>query len=283
MPKIAVVTDSTSDLSAQTAAEQGITIVPLLVIHEDRSYLDGVDITSETFYPLLKEGNRLPTTSQPSPHEFEKVYRRLLETADEIVSIHICGGLSATVESARTAASAVAPDRICVLDSGFVSYALALQALEAARLARCGAAVQDISSAVSRLKDKTELVFTLDTLEYLHKGGRIGKVSALMGAVLGIKPVIRMEEGLLVPAGKARSLRSALRSIVDVLSRRFGEQKVIAAVGHGAGAEYASILREMVVAALNVDGDPASFEIGPVVGVHAGPGAVGVAVTPAEH
>jgi len=283
MSNLAIVTDSTSDLATATASEHGVTIVPLLVIHEDRQYLDGIDITSETFYPLLKSGGRLPTTSQPSPLTFENVYRRLLETAGEIISIHISGGLSATVESARRAASTVAPDRIQVLDSGFVTYALALQVLEAARLAQSGSTAQDVVSAMSRIKSKMELVFTLDTLEYLHKGGRIGKVSALMGALLDIKPVIRMEGGLLVPAGKARSMKSALRAIVDLLGRKFGDKKVVAAVGHGSGAEFAAQLRDMVASSLNVQGDIVPFEIGPVVGVHAGPGAVGVAVRPVEY
>mgnify|MGYP005840421077 CR=1 FL=1 len=283
MSNIAIVTDSTSDLSTATTSEHRVTIVPLLVIHEDRQYLDGVDITSETFYPLLKSSSRLPTTSQPSPLAFERVYRQLLDTADEIISIHISGGLSATVESARVAASTVAPSRIHVLDSGFVTYALALQVLEAARLARSGATSEEIVSAVSCMRSKTELVFTLDTLEYLHKGGRIGRVSALMGALLDIKPVIRMEGGLLVPAGKARSMKSALRTIVDILSKKFGDKKVVAAVGHGSGAEHAAQLKDLVASSLNTEGDILPFEIGPVVGVHAGPGAVGAAVTPVEY
>jgi DegV family protein with EDD domain len=283
LSNIVIVTDSTADLTARTAAEHGIAVVPVSVIHKGKTYLDGIDITSEAFYPMLRSSDELPTTSQPAPLQFQEVYERLLESADGIVSIHVSGELSATVDSASVAAASVSKERIHVVDSGFVSYALALQVLEAARLAREGRIAEDILTRMARLKNKMELAFTLDTLHYLHKGGRIGMVSALMGTVLGIKAVIRIEEGHLVPAGKERSTARALSSIVDILSKRYGQEKVVVAVGHGAGAEYASMLREMVISALNVDGEPAAFEIGPAVGVHAGPGAVGVAVRPVKY
>lgn len=283
MKDIAIVTDSTSDLTLQTAAEQGITVVPLSVIHRDKTYRDGVDITPKTFYPMLRGASQLPTTSQPSPAEFEKAYEQALGSAREIISIHISGELSATSTSARIAAENVDKEHIHVIDSGFVSYALALQVLEAGNLANQGATVAEVLSSVSRLREKMEFAFTLDTLHYLQKGGRIGKVSALLGTILGIKPVIRIAEGRLEPVGKARSLRLALQSVVDILSKRYGQEKVVVAVGHGAGAEYAAMALDMAVSALNVEGTPHSFEIGPVVGVHAGPGSVGVVVMPVEY
>ena len=121
MNKIAIVTDSTSDLTRQTASETGVTVVPLSVIHGDKSYLDGIDLTPATFYPMLKSSDLLPTTSQPSPAQFQDAYERVLKSASEIVSIHISSELSATSASARMAAETVAKDRIHVVDSGFVS------------------------------------------------------------------------------------------------------------------------------------------------------------------
>lgn len=283
MNDIAIVTDSTSDLTLQTAAEQGITVVPLSVIHRDKTYRDGVDITPKTFYPMLRGASQLPTTSQPSPAEFEKAYEQALGSAREIISIHISGELSATSTSARIAAENVDKEHIHVIDSGFISYALALQVLEAANLANQGATVAEVLSSVSRLREKMEFTFTLDTLHYLQKGGRIGKVSALLGTILGIKPVIRIAEGRLEPVGKARSLRLALQSVVDILAKRYGQEKVVVAVGHGAGAEYAAMALDMAVSSLNVEGTPHLFEIGPVVGVHTGPGSVGVVVMPVEY
>ncbi len=283
MDNIAIVTDSTSDLTRETADRNCIAVVPLSVIHVEKTYLDGVDITPATFYPLLKSSSQVPTTSQPAPAQFQEVYKRTLQTAAEIVSIHISSELSATAASARIAAESVAKDRIHVIDSGFVSYALGMQVLEAARLARDGSGAKEIVTRLGRIREKMELAFTLDTLHYLQKGGRIGRVSALLGTVLGIKPVIRIEHGHLVPAGKARGTKGALSSVVDLLDREYGEEKVTVAVGHAAAPGFAAMLAESVRAQLNVQGPVQSFEIGPVVGVHSGPGAAGVVVMPVEY
>jgi DegV family protein with EDD domain len=120
-------------------------------------------------------------------------------------------------------------------------------------------------------------------MHYLYKGGRIGKVASLMGSILGIKPVIRVQNGIYVPAGKARTIKQALSSIVDFLTKRYRRQKVLVAIGHGQGADYAAMLGEMVISGLNVAGKPVPFEVGPVIGVHTGPGTVGLAVRPVEY
>lgn len=283
MDNIAVVTDSTSDLDPSVASQNGIAVVPLAVTHKGSVYQDGIDITPETFYPLLRETDELPKTSQPTPRQFKDLYERLLQQGKEILSVHISGGLSSTVETARSAAEGLPGDHVHVVDSGFLSYALAFQALEAVKLAREGQTVQAILACLARLKEKTELLFTLDTMHYLYKGGRIGRVSSLMGSILGIKPVIRVEDGVYVPAGRARSIKQALESIIDLLAKKYRKQKVMVAVGHGQGAEYAAMLRDMVASALNVAGEPAMFQVGPVIGVHTGPGTVGVGVRPVDY
>ena len=283
MTNIAIVTDSTSDLSQIAAGQQGITVIPLFVTHQGKAYRDGIDITSEAFYPLLESSTELPKTSQPTPDQFAELYRGLLEKAKEVISVHISGGLSSTVAAARTAAEAVAKERIHVVDSEFISYGLAFHAVEAARLAREGRTVQAILDSLTKLRRRTEMLFTLDTMHYLYKGGRIGKVSSLMGSVLGIKPIIRVENGVYVPAGKARSIKLALSSIVEHLSKVYGRQKVLVAYGHGQGAEYAAMLNDMVKATLNISGAPLAFEVGPVIGVHTGPGTVGLAVRPLDY
>ncbi len=283
MSRIAIVTDSTSDITRQAAAEAGVTIVPLSVIHGDKVYLDGVDLTPSSFYPMLGAGNILPTTSQPSPAQFEEVYTQVLTSADEIVSIHLSDKLSATCTSARLAAEEVAKDRIHVVDSGFVSYALGLQVHESAKLAAQEASTSEILQRLEHMRATMELAFTLDTLHYLQKGGRIGRVSALLGTVLGIKPVIRIEEGHLIPAGKVRGTRGALQSVVELLVQRYGRSRVTVAVGHAAAPDNASALGDMVLQQLNVEGPLRLFEIGPVVGVHAGPGAAGVVVLPVDY
>lgn len=283
MAQVTVVTDSTSDLSKENAIKNDISVIPLSVIHKNTVYLDGIDITPETFYPILENTDELPTTSQPSPGEFEDLYQKLLESGKSIVSFHISKGLSSTVESALSAAKKLSLSKIHVVDSGFISYALAFQALEAARLAKEGFSAAEILDKIARLKKRSELLFTLDTMYYLYKGGRIGKVSSLMGNLLGIKPVVRVEDGIYVPVGKARSIKQAMRSIVEYLSEKFGKEKVYVAVGHGRGLEYSKVLKEMISQALNICGEISPFEVGPVIGVHTGPGTVGIAVIPVNY
>lgn len=188
-----------------------MTIVPLSVIHGDKLYRDGVDLTPSTFYPMLGVGDVLPTTSQPSPAQFKEVYKQVLRSVDEIISVHLSGKLRATCTSARLTAEEVAGDRLHVVDSGFESYALGLQVQESATLAMQEATTPEILQRLEHMRVKMELAFTLDTLHYLQKGGRIGRVSALLGTVLGIKPVIRIEEGHLIPAGKVRDTKGALQ------------------------------------------------------------------------
>lgn len=283
MSNVAIVTDSTSDISLAQAQEKGITVVPLSVIYKDKVYKDGIDITPGTFYPMLEGADELPKTSQPSPNEFEKIYQKLLESGKSVLSFHISKGLSSTVESALSAAKKLSESAIHVVDSEFISYGLAFQALEAAKLAKEGLSPTEILAKISYLKERTELLFTLNTMHYLYKGGRIGKVSSLMGNLLGIKPVVRVEEGIYVPVGKTRSIKQALRSITEYLTGKFKDEKVYVAVGHGKGLEYVSTLAEMIKKELNVCGKPTFFEVGPVIGVHTGPGTVGVGVRPVEY
>jgi DegV family protein with EDD domain len=279
LAEIRIVTDSTSDLPPAVAREHGIDIIPLSVIHKGKTYLDGVDITPDQFYPMLT-GGELPKTSQPTLHQFNEVFRRHLDAGREVISLHISGGLSSTVATAKSAASEFASDRIHVIDSGFLSYALAFQALEAAALARAGRTAEQVLERLARLRERMELLFTLDTLLYLEKGGRIGKAASFLGSLLNIKPVIRVDNGTYVPAGRGRSTKQALAAIVQYLREKFGSERVRVAVGQGRAEEQAKVLAELLVAALNVDDAPVLFEVGPVLGVHTGPGTVGTAVYP---
>lgn len=282
MNDIAIVTDSTSDLSRDYAEKLGITVIPLSVIHNANSYLDGVDITPESFYSLLDDSDVLPTTSQPSIGQFVNIYRRLLESHRYVLSVHISGALSATVDNAAVAAKEF-KNRVFVHDSGFASHALAMQVLEAKRLVQEGKPVDRIINALSRLKKVMELLFTVDTLHYLYKGGRIGKASSMLGTLLGIKPVMRVENGGVVPASKPRSIKRAFESIVEIAVSKYGKKQVHVAVGHGCLPDPAVTLRGMVADSLNVYGEIGSFQIGPVIGVHTGPDIIGIAVYPRNY
>ncbi len=280
---IAIVTDSTSDMSHQSAADNGITIIPLYVTHNGTAYKDGIDITPNEFYSLLSSSEELPKSSQPTPEQFRELYERLLDSGKTILSFHLSSGLSSTAATARSVAESLSKDRIHVVDTGSISYGIAFQALEAARLAAQGFCAREILSRVERLKEKTELLFTLETLHYLYKGGRIGKVESLVGHLLKINPIVRVENGIYVPIGKTRSVKQALKTMADFLTKTFGHQKVLAAIGHGQALGSATMLREVIASTLDISEEPAFFEVGPVIGVHTGPGTTGIAVYPAAY
>jgi len=279
--KIKVITDSTSDLSRETAVRYGIEIVPLSVQINGQSYLDGVDITPDQFYPMLAEAESLPKTSQPSPLDFIRVFDRWASQGYLVISLHLSRGLSSTVDTARMAAEHVGPDRVTVVDSGFLSWGLAFQVIEAATAAAAGLSVKDVLDRARSVRDRMELLFSLDTLHYLEKGGRIGKVSALLGSLLNIKPLIRVENGIYVPFGKVRSQAQALERFVQFMRDTAGSRPIRVAVGHGLAAEAAQKLMAMIERSFQVVGEITLFEVGPVIGVHTGPGTVGVAFYPA--
>lgn len=283
MSNIAVVTDSTSDIPRTLAEQLGITVISLSVVHEGVVYRDGIDITPEQFYSMLEKAKELPTSSQPSPKQFIDVYKPLIESGKEILSFHISKGLSSTVDAARLAAEQLAPDRIHVVDTRSISFGIALQAIEAARLAAQEICASSILERLLRLKEQSEVLFSLDTLHYLHKGGRIGKVSSLLGNLLNIKPIVRVEDGIYVPVGKVRSVKHALAGMVDYLAQKFGRNKVLIGVGHGQGLSYAKCLLELAMSRLNIAEEPVLFEVGPVIGVHTGPGTVGIIARPVAY
>ncbi|MHB9146620.1 MAG: DegV family protein [Symbiobacteriia bacterium] len=280
MDKIKVITDSTSDLSPALAAQYDIEVIPLVVTLGDRTYRDGVDLSPDQFYPLLETTSDLPKTSQVSPGEFLQHFEHWLSRGYQVLSIHLSQGLSGTVDSARTAATQLRPDLVKVVDSKFLSFALAFQAIEAAQLAAAGHSMQAVLDGVKVVRDKMELLFTLDTMHYLQKGGRIGRVSALLGSLLNIKPLIRVVDGVYVPFGRTRNQIQALERFVEFMTEKAGSRPIRVAVGHGHALDAALRLKEMVAARLNVAGDIPLFEVGPVIGTHTGPGTVGAAFYP---
>jgi DegV family protein with EDD domain len=275
---VAVVTDSTADLSRELAASQGITVVPLTVILDGDSLLDGVDVTAEEFYLRLPRGHSHPTTSQPSAGRFKEVYERLLEDHDEVLSLHISGRLSGTLSSAQQAAGMIGGGRIQVLDSEFASMPLGALALVAAAAARGGAGAAEVAAEVIRVRRSTRCHFAVSTLEYLRRGGRIGNARALLGSVLQIKPILAIEGGEVVPVEQVRTMGRALGRLVELTKTVDPGGRLCLVIGHagdvGLAREVAERLEDRVETLL-------IHAIGPVVGTHTGPGTVGIAAYPA--
>jgi DegV family protein with EDD domain len=277
--RTAVVTDSTADLVPELTTRFGINVVPLTVNLDGQSYLDGVEITSAEFYEKLRESRSHPTTSQPSPGQFKEAYERLLENHEEVVSLHLSGKLSGTLDSARQAAELVGRDRVKVVDSEFVSMPLAGLALVAAQCAERGGGAAEIVEDVNRVREAMRCFFAVSTLEFLRRGGRIGSASALLGSVLQIKPILSIEGGEVAPMERVRTQERALGRLVELGRAVAGAKGLCVVIGHAAAEGQALALAERLddlAETLIVQ------PLGPVVGAHAGPGTVGLAAYPAE-
>jgi DegV family protein with EDD domain len=271
-----LVTDSTSDLLADGARELNVTVVPLTVRFGDEQLRDGVDIDSSTFYRRLAASDVLPTTSQPSPEQFAEVYRSLLTSpGDEVVSIHLPAHLSGTVQSATLAAREVDEQRVHVVDSWTISGGLQLVLRAAARERDQGLDAATVVRNIERRRERVICYVLLDTITYLHKGGRIGRAQAFLGGVLNVKPIVSVEKGEVGPAARVRSKQQGVAKMVDLV-RGNGPLEAISMM-HGAAADAAGEVRSRLTQLLP-ELDIPFGQLGPVVGTYAGPGSVGVAV-----
>jgi DegV family protein with EDD domain len=270
---VRIVTDSASDLPQGLCDELAIEVVPLSIRFGDDEFVDRVQLTTEEFWRRLSTSTVLPETAAPSVGAFEETFRRLGDDgADGIVCINLSAAMSATMQSAQVAAKAL--DGICpieIVDSKTVSMGQGDLVLHAGRLAKEGAGVDQIVTEVNDRRSRSQLLATLDTLEYLRKGGRIGGAQALLGSMLSIKPVIAVNDGVVQPAGKVRTRSKALRFIVDRIPAGRVES---ASVLHAGAPDIDEFLDRL---AEHVDReDVLVAQIGPVVGVHVGPRTIGV-------
>lgn len=269
---VRIVTDSTADLTQEQQQAAGITVVPLNVHFGDQVFRDHVDLTTDEFFRRLKASPQLPRTSQPSVGAFEETFRKLRESGDEIVSVHLSSKVSGTFNSALMAAQAVDKDWIEVVDSLSTSMALGFIALEGANLARAGRDRKAVAERLRSLVPKARVICVVDTLTYLERGGRIGKARALLGSLLNVKPILQLKDGEVVPLGRARGRPQALSRLVELLARD-GQVKQLA-IMHGGAQADAEQLRERV--ASSYPGlDILLTETGAVLGTHTGPGVIG--------
>lgn len=274
MTKIKIVTDSTCDLNDDVIKKMGIMVVPLSISINGESYLDRVDITPKEFIEKMKASPELPKSSQPPAGEFLKVYDQLGSEGYEVISIHMTGGMSGTVRSAESAAQMTSA-KVNVVDSRFISRALAFQVLEAAEMAAAGKTVEQILARLNTIREQTRLFVVVDTLENLVKGGRIGKGRALIGSLLNIKPIASLEGGEYTPVSKARSHSQ----VVKFLKNQFAEDvkdKTIKGVGlvHAEGLELADKLKDAIKEATGY-GEIDIVDTTPIISTHTGVGTIG--------
>ena len=278
-----VVTDCAADMSAEELEQLGVIAAPLF-INFPEGEINAADISADDFYNRLEAMRpAIPTTAQPSAGIFAELYRKLGEKDKEILSIHISSGLSGTINSAHDGGAQVKSDiNVNYWDTLTLSGGERFQVMAAALAIKAGWTMDAIQERLKKLRENTEVIYTLDTLEYLARGGRIGRVKALAGALLNLKPVIRVDsDGKYSTVGNGRTLTKSIGMIADSVREKYGNTPVWVTVLHGRFAEKADALATEFKEKINV----AKLEvvrISPVLGVHTGPGIVGAGITPME-
>ncbi len=274
--RVAILTDSTSDLPAELVRKHDIHIIPLYVLWGGEQLRDGVDIDHATFYGRLPRDPEHPTTSQPTPADFVRVVEGL--DADEIVFVSISDRLSGTIASANAAKDMVRKP-LHVVDSGSVSMGLGWMTLVAARARDAGASVPEIIAAVEAARSSLHVIFTVETLEYLHRGGRIGAAAKLLGTALQLKPLltIRPELGMIEPLERVRSRKRSLTRVVEYsLEQLDASRPLRVGIMHAMAAAEAQAVADDLCSRIT----PAELvmaNVTPVVGTHSGPGVIGIA------
>lgn len=278
-----IVTDCAADMSAEELEELGIIQAPLFIQFPEGE-VNSADISADDFYNRLEAMRPvIPTTAQPSSGIFAELYRKIAQVEKNILSIHISSGLSGTINSARDGGAQVKTEaNVSYWDTLTLSGGERFQVMAAAFAARANWALHLIEERLGKIREKTEVIYTLDTLEYLARGGRIGRVKALAGALLNLKPVIRVDsDGKYSTVSTGRTLGKSINAIAEHLHQKYAQTPVWVTVLHGRFAEKAEVLANELKTRLNIS-KLEVVRISPVLGVHTGPGIVGAAVVPME-
>ncbi len=279
MSPIALVTDSTAYIPADLVEKYGIHVVPVRLIWDGVTYRDGIDIRPEEVYERMQHSETLPTTSQPPAQDFVEVFRELHEQGYEILTITLSKNLSGTFSSAQQAKEMVPEARIEIVDSHAVAMDMGFQVLAVARALEANPemTLEDARALAEQARQYTGVFFVVDTLEYLHRGGRIGGAAKLLGTMLNLKPILTLdEEGRIIPAGKVRTRKKAIRVMLDLLEERIaGRRPLRLAALHVAAPEEMQKLMDMAQERFQPD-EVVLTTVSPAVGVHLGPGVVGL-------
>lgn len=278
MSKIAIVTDSTAYLSQDLLTTYGITSVPLVVIWGEEELLDNVDIGPDEFYKRLSTAEVMPATSQATIQVFADAFQKLHAEGYDILAVVISAALSGTLDSAIQAKKLVPNANIALVDSQFTSLPLAYMVLAAARAAKRGATLEECIKIVETVREHTRLFFAVDTLEFLHRGGRIGGASRFLGTALGLKPILYLEEGKVEALEKVRTSKRAHGRLVELVEEGIGGRSPVNFLGvaHAGSEEIATNLLSEVERKFNPD-ELMLSDISPVIGTHTGPSTIGIA------
>jgi len=279
LTKIAVLTDSTAYLPSPLIDQYSIHVIPLTVLWGDDALRDGVDITPAEFLQRLNEDPVHPTTTQPNPEDFQLIYEQLSSDHDAIVAPLISSKLSGTVNSAQSAKSTFSRVPVRVVDTQSTSMGLGFAVLAAARAAAQGMSLEDVEAAARSAAANTRVLFVVDTLEYLHRGGRIGGASKLLGTALSIKPLLHLNEGRVDALERVRTKGKAVSRMLELVTHYADGQPARVAVIHAGSPEEAEELKAQVAGQITCE-ELHVADLSPAISIHTGPGTVGLAVCP---
>ena len=276
---VRVVTDSTADVPSDIVASLGITVIPSYVVFGSESYRDGVELTKAQFYEKLVTSQAVPVTAAPSPQIYEEAYRRLSREASEIISIHLASKYSSLFSAASIGARSVSDAIIAVVDSEQVTMGYGWMVVAAAEAAQQGATLAQMVALVEGMKPRSRVLAVLDTLEYLHRGGRVAWVQATLGTLLRVKPIVEVRPGEILLAERARTLERALGRLVDRIRALGPLERAI--VLHASAPHLAQRIADQLQT-LAPAWDRRIGQAGVTIASHTGPGAVGIACVTAE-
>ena len=278
MTKVAIVTDSTSYVPAELLAGKRVEVVPLTLIWGAETFKDGVDIQPDEFYTRLAKASVMPSTSQPSPAEFQKVFKTLLDEGYDVLAVLISNHLSGTVSSATQAKEALGnPSRIEIVDTQTVSMALGLLVLKAARAAAEGLSLAECKAVVEKYLPKVGMLVVVDTLEFLHRGGRIGGGKRFLGTALNIKPILEVTGGKLEAVQSVRTRSKALARLLELIEARSGKgHKISLGCVHASAEADAQAVIQQAKGVFFLT-ETIIAPVSPVIGTHVGPGTIGLA------
>lgn len=270
---IRIITDSTCDINREEAQQMGIVVVPLKVLFGDKEYREGIDISMEGFYKKLAETDKLPTTSQPAPDDFLGYYREAKEAGDSVIVILIASKFSGTLQSAMIAKDIVEYEDIHIIDSSSTITGLRLLVEEATKLRDQNVEVKDIVNKLNELKERIVLLAMVDTLEYLHKGGRLSKSSTILGTLLRFKPIINVKDGVIGVVGKERGTNKGIARMLELMDEAGQiDSSYPVYFGYTAKDDKGLLFKEKATNKYGLT-NTTLYPVGCVVGTHVGPGA----------
>ena len=277
-----IVMDTAGDLPEGWQESYDVDLIPINIIHNEKTYLQGIDLGYEDFYNLVEESDQIPTTSQPTPFQFEAFYEKIAQLGDTILSIHVTDKLSGTMASARQAAKDLKDKfNIIPFDSASGTICMGLMVKEARLMERAGKSIQAILDRLNFIRDNLQLVFTVDTLKFAQMSGRVKSLQAALVSMLNVKPIIELKNGIIEMKEKVRSRDKSLEKLIEKMKLKFGNTRVIAAVVHARDKVAGINLMQKVIENLNCE-EIVFGELSISLAAHFGPGTLGIAAYPVK-